>query len=374
MLTDLLPKYLDSDSIKIVNGGVKETSELLTYKFDHIFYTGNGMVARIVMAAAAKHLTPVTLELGGKNPVLIDRNTNLKTAARRITFAKLLNNGQICLGPDYVLVPRELETEFLQEVKKVIVEFWGSEDPRGAADYGRIINERHFDRLMALINDPEVTIALGGKGDRGSLYIAPTVLRNFDVTKAKVMKEEIFGPILAVIPYDTLDDAIRFISARDKPLALYLFSTSSSTIKEVSLRTSSGSMCVNDLVVQCAPGCSYLGGVGESGMGAWHGKRTFDVYSHYRPILHRSIGMEVVNNLVRYPRDGAMQPTWRILDFVIFPFKNSMPTKGSMMFFKAVRTLLYIIVLYLVIRYQPSWTRTKKYIVGLLAKLKLQNY
>jgi aldehyde dehydrogenase (NAD+) len=281
LLAERVEEYLDPEAIRIVTGGVPETTALLEERFDHIFYTGNGRVGRVVMEAAAKHLTPVTLELGGKSPTIIDRSADVRTAARRIAWGKFLNSGQTCIAPDYVLVHEDLEFRFLDEMQQAIDGFFGS-DPQRSADYGRVVNTHHHRRLMGLLGEGDVVI--GGTGDEGDRYIAPTVLRNVALDDP-VMQEEIFGPILPVIPVPDLRHAIDIVNAREKPLALYIFAEDRSAVDQVLAHTSSGGVCVNHTIMHIAVPDLPFGGVGESGMGGYHGKASFDIFTHYKPVL-----------------------------------------------------------------------------------------
>lgn len=285
-LARLLPQYLDPDAYTVVEGGVTETTALLDERWDHIFYTGNGTVGRVVMTAAAQHLTPVTLELGGKSPVIVDASADLDVAAKRIVWGKYLNAGQTCIAPDYVLVDRRVEAPLLARMTEAVRTFYGT-DPRTSADLGRIVNERHFDRLARLADaDGAGEVVFGGERDRSSRYYAPTALRGTDPT-ASIMQEEIFGPLLPTLPVDDLDDAIQFVTARDKPLALYLFAEDDAVQTEVLERTTSGGVCLNATLFHITvPGLPF-GGVGESGMGAYHGRATFDTFTHRKSVLAR---------------------------------------------------------------------------------------
>jgi aldehyde dehydrogenase (NAD+) len=280
-LARLVPDYLDRDSVAIVEGGVPETQALLAERFDHIFYTGNGRVGRVVMEAAAKRLTPVTLELGGKSPAIVDRDANLDVTARRIAFGKFLNAGQTCIAPDYVLVTREQEQPLIERIGQAIQDFYGP-DPAQSTDYARIVNDAHFERLEHLLGNG--TPAVGGESRAAERYIAPTVLRDVAVD-SPVMIEEIFGPILPVVPVGNVDDAIQFVNDRDRPLALYLFSESHDVQQRVLAETTSGGACVNATVMQVAVPELPFGGVGPSGIGAYHGKESFNVFSHRKSVL-----------------------------------------------------------------------------------------
>ncbi len=284
LLEELVPMYLDEHAVAVVTGGVEETTALLEERFDHIFYTGNGTVGRIVMAAAARHLTPVTLELGGKSPTIVAADANLAVAARRIAWGKFLNAGQTCVAPDYVLVEESAEAEFLEALRAAITEFYG-DDPSSSPDYARIVNERHHDRLTALIDAGgyDVTVA-GGSGDRSTRYLAPTVLAGVK-PDAAVMNDEIFGPILPVLTVSDIDEAIRFVNDRDKPLALYAFSSNERTTERIVDHTSSGGVTLNHTILHLAVPDLPFGGIGASGMGSYHGKAGFDVFSHRKPVL-----------------------------------------------------------------------------------------
>ena len=285
-LARLVPRYLDPDAFAIVEGGVEETTALLHERWDHIFYTGNGTVGRVVMAAAARHLTPVTLELGGKSPVIVDRSANLDVAARRIAWGKFLNAGQTCVAPDYVLVDRTVEGPLLARMADAVRSFYGP-DPASSPDYGRIVNQRHFDRLSALADaDGAGEAVFGGGRDAATLYYAPTALRGTDPS-APIMHEEIFGPILPTIAVDDLDASIQYVNAHEKPLALYVFAEDAAASKRVVAATSSGGVCVNATLFHITvPGLPF-GGVGESGMGAYHGHASFETFTHRKSVLTR---------------------------------------------------------------------------------------
>lgn len=284
MLARLLPLYVDAAAVRVIEGGVAETQRLLEERFDHIFYTGNGVVGRIVMAAAAKHLTPVTLELGGKSPVYVDASCNLDVAARRIAFGKFYNCGQTCIAPDYALVHESIHDAFLERVVKTIAEFYGS-DPASSPDYGRIVNERHHRRLVGLLPSGG-RVVVGGVGDESARYLAPTVLADVR-PDSPVMADEIFGPILPVLRVAGADEAIRFVNARPKPLALYVFAEDESVGDAFVQRTSSGGVCINHVILQVAVSELPFGGVGESGMGRYHGRASFDTFAHAKSVLRK---------------------------------------------------------------------------------------
>jgi aldehyde dehydrogenase (NAD+) len=283
-IATLVARHLDPDAVAVVEGGVPETTALLDERWDHIFYTGNGAVGRIVMTAAAKHLTPVTLELGGKSPTIVDRSANLDVAARRIVWGKYINAGQTCIAPDYVLVDRRVEGPLMARLRDAVRQFYG-EDPQASGDYGRIVNDKHFERLSRLLDeDAAGEIIYGGERDEAERYFAPTAVRGTELSAA-LMQEEIFGPILPVIAVDDVDAAIAFVNTRDKPLALYVFAEDGDVVDRVVANTTAGGVCVNaPLYHFTVPGLPF-GGVGESGMGAYHGRASFETFSHAKSVL-----------------------------------------------------------------------------------------
>ncbi|XP_077403770.1 aldehyde dehydrogenase family 3 member A2b isoform X2 [Vanacampus margaritifer] len=305
VMDELLPLYLDKELYPVVTGGVAETQELLRQKFDHIFYTGNSSVGKLIMTAAAEHLTRVTLELGGKSPCYIDSKCDISIACRRVAWGKFTNCGQTCIAPDYILCEPALQQRLIQELQKAIKEFY-TDDPKTCPDYGRIINQRHFKRIMSMMQDS--TIAVGGDNNEEECFIAPTVLRDVK-PDAKVMQEEIFGPLLPILTVNSLDDAIQFINKGEKPLALYVFSDNNEVIKKMRDETSSGGLLVNDCLVHFSVTSLPFGGVGNSGMGCYHGKHTFDQLSHLRGCLIRALKMEGMNNM-RYPPHTAKKLDW----------------------------------------------------------------
>jgi len=288
LLAQLVPKYLDRDAVCLIEGGVAETTELLEQRFDHIMYTGNGAVGRVVMAAAARHLTPVTLELGGKSPCFVDKSAKVEVAAQRIAWGKWLNAGQTCIAPDYLLVERGAEGPLLEALKETIRAFYG-DDPRKSPDYGRIVNVRHHRRVANLLKDGRVYV--GGEVDEDDRYIAPTILTDVDPDSA-VMSEEIFGPVLPVLLVDDVGEAIRFVNRRDKPLALYVFSETGATIDRWVSETSSGGVCANGTILHIGNPHLPFGGVGESGMGVYHGRSSFDTFSHQKAVMRRGTWLE----------------------------------------------------------------------------------
>jgi aldehyde dehydrogenase (NAD+) len=276
----LLRQYFDADVLTVVEGGAEETTDLLAQRFDQIFYTGNGTVGRIVMAAAAKNLTPVTLELGGKSPVFVAPDADVDETAKRLVGAKFGNAGQQCIAPDYVLADPATAAALVPALRAAVDAQFGT-TPQTAADFGRIINERHFDRLTRLLDSGRA--AVGGQHDRDDLFIAPTVLTDVDPA-SPVMQEEIFGPILAVVEVEDLDAAIAFINERDKPLALYAFTESEATKSRLVNETSSGGVAWGQPVMQLLMTGLPFGGVGESGMGRYHGRYSLETFSHLKAV------------------------------------------------------------------------------------------
>ncbi|MCU1478544.1 MAG: aldehyde dehydrogenase family protein [Subtercola sp.] len=287
----LFARYFDTRAVAVVEGGVPETTEVLKQRFDHIFYTGNGRVGRIVMQAAAEHLTPVTLELGGKSPVYVDDTVDLSIVAHRVAWAKFMNAGQTCVAPDYLLATPAVAAALEPLLVEVIAEFYGA-DPATSDSYGRIINDSQFTRLTGLLEGE--TVVTGGDSDARTRYLAPTVLH--DVSRdAAIMAQEIFGPILPIVTVDSLNDAIGHINAGDKPLALYVFSNSKAVRRRFITGTSSGALAFGvpaaHLLVQGLP----FGGVGASGMGAYHGERSIDVFSHEKAVLSKILKPDTFN-------------------------------------------------------------------------------
>jgi aldehyde dehydrogenase (NAD+) len=286
-IAELLPRYLADGAVQVVTGGVAETTELLTHAFDHIFYTGNGAVGRVVMRAAAEHLTPVTLELGGKSPAIVTDSADVEVSARRIAWGKYINAGQTCVAPDYVLVDERRHDAFVDAVGAAIATFFGA-DPATSPDYGRIINARHHRRLTELLDAGGYdSVAHGGATDADARYIAPTVLTGVK-PEAAVMDGEIFGPILPVLAYGELDEAIAFVNDRPKPLALYVFAGRDTTVDRVLTHTSAGGVTVNHTLLHLAVADLPFGGVGASGIGAYHGEAGFRTFSHAKPVLQRA--------------------------------------------------------------------------------------
>jgi aldehyde dehydrogenase (NAD+) len=284
LLARRVPEYLDSECIRVVEGGIPETTALLELPFDHILYTGNGAVGRIVMTAAAKNLTPVTLELGGKSPCVVLPDADLGIAARRIAWGKFTNAGQTCIAPDYILTDEITEALLVPLLARAVEDMFGA-DPARSDSYGRIINQRHFDRLHGLLSCGDV--AIGGQSDRESLYIEPTVLAGVSADSA-VMQEEIFGPILPILRVTSLDDAIHAIRQGDKPLATYIFTKNSADEARFLETVSGGNACVNDTLMFMVVDELPFGGVGASGMGAYSGEHGFRTFSHMKAVMKRN--------------------------------------------------------------------------------------
>ncbi|KAF7263705.1 hypothetical protein GWI33_001333, partial [Rhynchophorus ferrugineus] len=297
-LEDTLPNYIDSSCYVVYNGGVAETTKLLEQKFDYIFYTGSTAVGKIIYKAAAKHLTPTTLELGGKSPVYLDDSADVELAAARIMWGKCWNSGQSCVEPDYLLCSEYMKDKFVKAAKKKIQEWYG-EKMKQNADFCRIINENHFKRLTKLLEGS--TIVLGGHTDPADLYIEPTIVAIVKTTDP-IMEEEIFGPILPIITVETPEAAIEFINNREKPLALYVFSTSKIEQNKFLDGTYSGGICINDVLMHYSCSTLPFGGVGASGIGTYHGVYSFDTFSHKRAALIKSLDrFGEFTQSVRYP-------------------------------------------------------------------------
>uniref|UniRef100_A0A8C4Y1Y0 Aldehyde dehydrogenase domain-containing protein n=1 Tax=Gopherus evgoodei TaxID=1825980 RepID=A0A8C4Y1Y0_9SAUR len=284
------------DCFAAVTGGPAEMTQLLENKFDYIFFTGSPQVGKIVMAAAAKHLTPLTLELGGKNPCYVADESDLQNVANRLVWGRCFNAGQTCVAPDYVLCSVETQEKLLLALRHAITQFFGPE-PRESPDFARIISDKQFQRIRALLGSGRV--AIGGQTDERDRYIAPTVLADVQPSDP-AMQEEIFGPVLPIVTVPNVDEAIAFINRRERPLAVYVFASDSKLVRRVLERTSSGGFGANDTIMQMTLISLPFGGIGNSGLGSYHGKFSFDTFSHHRACLLRSLGLETVNAL-RYP-------------------------------------------------------------------------
>ena len=296
LLARLIPRYFSDGSVQVVLGDVDVAQRVLEERFDHIIFTGSGRVGRIVMKAAAKNLTPVTLELGGKSPVWFDDDAHIDVVARRLAWAKFTNAGQTCVSPDYVMTTPERVPVLVNALRRSIASLWGS-DPAQSREYARIVSERHFDRLVGYLDD--ASIAVGGQHDRDDLYIAPTVVTFPFTPRSEItigpkashplLRDEIFGPILPIVPVPSPQDAVRVINAWDKPLSLYVFSASRATRRLFETQTSSGAIVNSAGLIHVGTGTLPFGGVGASGMGAYHGRESIRTFSHFKPVLTKPL-------------------------------------------------------------------------------------
>ncbi|HZK43147.1 MAG TPA: aldehyde dehydrogenase [Syntrophomonadaceae bacterium] len=289
VIQKIITANFSEEYIAVIEGGIPVSSALLAERYDHIFFTGGAEVGRIVMQAAARNLTPVTLELGGKSPCIVDSSSNLEQAARRVCWGKFLNSGQTCVAPDYLLVHSSIKDAFVKQLIQMVQEFYGS-NPFESLDYGRIINDTHFQRLEGYLQ--EGRILLGGDCKREAKYISPTIIDQVSLDSV-LMQEEIFGPILPVLEYNDLDEAIELINSKAKPLALYFFSADAKKQEHILRETSSGSVCINDTLSQITTQYLPFGGVGESGMGQYHGKASFDIFVHKKSVLKANYMIDV---------------------------------------------------------------------------------
>uniref|UniRef100_H2TXS1 Aldehyde dehydrogenase n=2 Tax=Takifugu rubripes TaxID=31033 RepID=H2TXS1_TAKRU len=307
LLVELIPKYLSQDCYAVVQGGPEETQALLKNCFDHIFYTGSQKVARVIMQAASVHLTPVTLELGGKSPCMIFGGVNIRAAVHRLAWAKFFNAGQSCVAPDYVLCSPATRDAMLPELKVTLEEFY-TKNPQASPDFCRIVSPRHWSRLMELLKRSNGKVIVGGESDEEDKYIAPTVVVDVDEDDA-LMQEEIFGPILPIVTVDSVEKGIEFLNAREKPLALYVFSDDSSLVNKVLESTSSGGFCSNDGIIHSGLPSFPFGGVGASGLGSYHGRWGFETFSHRKACMLRGWALERLNGL-RYPPYQENKLNW----------------------------------------------------------------
>ncbi len=303
MIKKIISEVFKENEVVVVEGGLEETQILLKQKFDYLFFTGSTAVGKVMMKAAAEHLTPVTLELGGKSPCLIEESANIDVAAKRIAWGKFMNAGQTCVAPDYILVPTKLQDQFIEKLKKHINQFYSGEI-KSSEDYARIVNNRHFDRLKSLIIEEKVVI--GGEMSREENFISPVVMKNVEWTD-KVMEDEIFGPILPIIPYDDLNDAIKNILSYPKPLAFYFFSENLRLHKSVISKVPFGGGCINDTVVHLANPNLPFGGVGTSGIGSYHGQKSFDTFTHYKSLYQQGTLVDIP---LRYPPYNDKKLSW----------------------------------------------------------------
>lgn len=283
IITEIINEVFPEEYVAVINGGRKENESLLSIKFDYIFFTGSKSVGKLVYESAAKNMTPVTLELGGKSPCIIDDSADIKLAARRIVFGKFLNCGQTCVAPDYILCKKEIKEKFISAVKDEITRQFGKE-PLKNPDYGKIITKKHFDRIISLINKDKTVV--GGETDEENLKIAPTVMDEVTEDDA-VMQEEIFGPVMPVLTFEDTDEVIKFINSSDAPLALYIFSQNKETREKFLSSVQFGGGCVNDVIIHLATPYMPFGGVKESGIGSYHGKKGFETFTHYKSIIDK---------------------------------------------------------------------------------------
>jgi aldehyde dehydrogenase (NAD+) len=303
VMADLINSSFDSSYLHVVEGGISETTELLSYRFDKIFFTGSIPVGRLIYQAAAKQLTPVTLELGGKSPAFVFSDCNIKMTARRIVWAKFINAGQTCVAPDYILVEKKIEQQFLNALFEELNNYPKTWQESGD-QYTRIINPKNFDRLVQMI-DPE-KVCYGGKTDREALFISPTILKNITF-EDKIMEDEIFGPLLPVLSFTDLNKAIEQVKYRPRPLSFYVFSTNKKTVTRLLNEVSFGGGAVNDSVMHLSNSNLPFGGVGFSGIGSYHGKAGFAAFSHYKSILHKPFWFE---SSLKYPPYTPFKLKW----------------------------------------------------------------
>lgn len=290
VVQEILEEVFPEDYVKVIQGEKEVTSQLLDERFDYIFFTGSTKVGQIVYEKASKHLTPVTLELGGKSPVIIDDTANLKVAAERIAFGKFMNAGQTCVAPDYILIDNEIKVKFVEALQATIQEFYGAQIEQ-SEDFGRIVNDNHFNRLVNIIEDSRQQVIYGGESNADELFVAPTIILDPKLSDS-VMQQEIFGPILPIIGYDTFNEVYDIVEQYEKPLALYLFTEDSDQITAVFNRLSFGGGCVNDTILHLANPNLPFGGVGHSGIGSYHGKYSFELFSHEKSYITKSTKLE----------------------------------------------------------------------------------
>ncbi|MED0997110.1 aldehyde dehydrogenase [Bacillus mobilis] len=291
VVNELMSELFDESYIRVIEGEKETTSTLIHAPFDYIFFTGSVQVGKIVMEAAAKNLVSVTLELGGKSPVIVDKTANIDLAAKRIVWGKFLNTGQTCIAPDYIMVHSDVKEELISKMKETIVMYYG-ENPIQSKDYGRIVNDRQFNRLASIIEQDKENVVFGGTSVKENLYIEPTLLE-VGSWEAAAMQDEIFGPILPIMEYSQLETAIQTINKRPKPLALYVFTEDKQCEEEVLSRISFGGGCINDTIFHTANTHLPFGGVGNAGIGAYHGKYSFDLFSHHKSIVKKSTKIDV---------------------------------------------------------------------------------
>lgn len=290
VVQEILEEVFPENYVKVIQGEKEVTSQLLDERFDYIFFTGSTKVGQIVYEKASKHLTPVTLELGGKSPAIIDDTANLKVAAERVAFGKFMNAGQTCVAPDYVLIDNKVKMKFVKALQSTIQEFYGTQTEQ-SEDFGRIVNDNHFNRLVNIIEDSGQQVIFGGESNADELFVAPTIILDPKLSDS-VMQQEIFGPILPIIGYDMFNEVYDIVEQYEKPLALYLFTEDSDQITAVFNRLSFGGGCVNDTILHLANPNLPFGGVGHSGIGSYHGKYSFELFSHEKSYIKKSTKLE----------------------------------------------------------------------------------
>lgn len=298
ILQKIISEIFPSEYITVIGTELESTSKLLNHRFDYIFFTGSVRVGKLIMESASKYLTPVTLELGGKSPCIVEKTANIPLAAKRIMFGKVLNAGQTCVAPDYILVQKDVKDELIKEMKKSLTKFLG-DNPIDNEEYTKIINKKQFERLKGLLENQN--IILGGKCDEEKQKIEPTFLDEPDENSA-VMQEEIFGPIFPIISYENIEEVIEFVQKREKPLALYLFTQSKKVQKLIQKNLSFGGGCINDTIIHLATSKLGFGGVGNSGMGSYHGKRSFDTFSHEKSIVKKYTWLDLPMRYMPYTK------------------------------------------------------------------------
>ena len=295
VIRKLVENVFPEEYVTVIEGGREVNSDLLEQKFDYIFFTGSKTVGKLVMTKAAEHLTPVTLELGGKSPVIVDRTADIEVSAARIVFGKYLNCGQTCVAPDYILVHESISEQFTAACRKAIRRMFG-ENPLENPDYGKIVNRKHFDRLVAAMEECPPGSVTGGETDSEGLRIAPAIIRAGNILAsgdAAIFQEEIFGPLMPILTYNDMEDVIRYIAKRPKPLAAYIFTRERKMKKMLLQRLHFGGGCINDTIIHLATEQLPFGGVGESGMGRYHGKYGFDTFSHKKSIVEKSLRIDL---------------------------------------------------------------------------------
>jgi acyl-CoA reductase-like NAD-dependent aldehyde dehydrogenase len=314
LIGELIPKYLDQDSYVVVQGAVEETTQLLKFQWDHIFYTGNGAVGKVIMAAAAKHLTTVTLELGGKSPAIVSDCSDVDIVASRLLAGRLINAGQTCVSVDYVLCSEQFLQKLIPKLKAAL-ENWFGTDIKASPDFGRIVNFRHWNRIVGYIQASKGKLVIGGEMDEKDLFIPPTVVVDLDDNEP-LMVEEIFGPVLPIRTVKNIEEAVKFVNSKPPPLALYVFSNNNKEVQYVLDHTRSGGVTVNDSLFHLLCANLPFGGFGASGQGGYHGKFSFDTFVHKRATLIKGQNLEFINTTFRYPKFTSFKKN--MLGMVLF--------------------------------------------------------